>query len=77
MVNLVLNGTQRLVNIIVINATNPVDNRVLTFIVYQHEYETTPILIYGYRQLNIKMSVLKPVYVYSGVRNVTKIGTKI
>lgn len=49
MVNIVVNGSQKSININIINATNPIDNRVLTFYIYQHEYETTPTLIYGYR----------------------------
>ena len=59
------------------NITNPPDNRVLTFTARQHEIEVVPTRIYGLRELSYSMTKLNPIYVYSGVRNITKIGTNI
>lgn len=78
LLNLVFNGLEaHSVKISLNNITNPPDNRVLYFTVYQHELELLPTQIYGYRQLAYKMTILNPIYVYSGVRNITKIGAKI
>lgn len=59
------------------NIVNPNDNRPLLFNVYQHEVEDVPRLVYGYTQIAYKMTILDSIRVYSGVRNVSKIGVSV
>lgn len=65
------------ISISIINVTNPSDNRIMKFKVFQHEYELTPQLIYGYREFDVSVIGLPAINVYSGVRNATKMGANI
>jgi hypothetical protein len=81
MVNLVINATASLavqsINISISFVTNPSDNRVMSFKIYQHEYEVLPQSIYGFRQLDATVTGLPIITVHSGIRNATKIGAEI
>jgi hypothetical protein len=57
--------------------SNPSDNRVMQFKIYQHEYEVLPLMVYGYREFDITVTGLPLIYVRSGIRNATKIGANI
>lgn len=75
--NQISTTSRNLITLVLRNVVNPPDNRPLGFTLVQHEVEVGLTQIYGHQQLSYRMTKLNPVTVYSGVRNMTKIGANI